>query len=209
MTTDTTSTPIRNRRRAACGAVTVISLLLLGLVWLPLQGDSLSAPLRFAGRLHVMLLHLPIGLLVGVAVLELLARLRRFARLEAACGALLWLAVLSAVPTVVAGALLAADGSYPDDLLLLHRWLGAGTAVLSLWLLVLRPRSGAGCGLARSFAYLSLLLVNVAALVGAGHFGAALTHGSTYLTRYAPWLFVEEPVTAEPVATEPRAGAGG
>ena len=173
-----------------------LSLALLTLAWLPLQGAAFEAPIRFVGRLHLLLLHLPIGMLVGVAVLELLVRWRPSMGWDAACRALLWLTALSAAISSAAGVLLATEGGYPDDLMWLHRWLGAATAISLLWLLVLRPRVGSGNGWGRHTAYLSLLSASLVGMVAAGHYGASLTHGPDFLAKYAPWS-VAAPVQDE------------
>ena len=56
----------------------------------------------FLGRFHVLVLHLPIGMIVALFVLEYLSRRERFRYLEAA-SPYLWIATaVSAVITVAA-----------------------------------------------------------------------------------------------------------
>jgi len=133
----------------------------------------------FLGRFHPLLVHLPIGMLVALAFLELTARLPRFKNANASAGFILALVTPMAVISAACGWLLSLGGGYEENLLALHKWLGIGTA--------------AGCVVAAIFfqrgkmpAYRVSLFVTVALLLAAGHLGGALTHGSDYLTRYAP-----------------------
>ena len=133
----------------------------------------------FIGRFHVLLVHLPIGLIVLVAFLELLACSPRFKHASSAVGPVLALAVPATIASAICGWLLAQAGEYEPHLLRLHKWMGIAVAVactltaLAYWLNV---KNLYRLGLVASFV----------ALVGAGHLGGSLTHGKDYLTRYAP-----------------------
>jgi uncharacterized membrane protein/YHS domain-containing protein len=133
----------------------------------------------FIGRLHPLLVHLPIGLIVLLAALELMSRSRRFRNANSNAGFILTLAVPLALFTVVCGWLLSLGGGYQQHLLQWHKWLGIGTAAacclaaLCYWLNLKRLYQGC-------------LFATVAALAVASHFGGSLTHGSDYLVRYAP-----------------------
>lgn len=133
----------------------------------------------FLGRFHPLLVHLPIGFLVLLVTLESLARIPRFRGANACAGYVLALLVPSAVLTAACGWLLAQSGDYSRDLLRVHRWLGVATALLCSLVAVLRwrrwPRT-----------YAVTLYVSVVVLAVTSHFGGSLTHGSDYLTRYAP-----------------------
>ena len=133
----------------------------------------------FFGRLHVLLVHLPIGLIFLLGMLELLALSTRFRAANANAGVILAIAVPVAIFSVVCGLLLSSGGGYEASLLQWHKWTGIGTA--------------SACILA-SLAYLFdlkrlyriCLFLAVAVLTVASHFGGSLTHGSDYLVRYAP-----------------------
>lgn len=127
-----------------------------------------------------MLVHLPIGMLVVLAFLEAAAWLPRFRNANASAGFILALATPMAVAAAVCGWLLSLGGGYEANLLAWHKWLGVSTAT--------------GCVVSAVFfqrrklnAYRGCLFVTVALLMAAGHLGGSLTHGSDYLTRYAPW----------------------
>ncbi|MGJ8639074.1 MAG: DUF1592 domain-containing protein [Opitutaceae bacterium] len=163
---------------------TFLSLVLLAVWLIPSFWSAENTLLLFFGRFHPLVLHLPIGTLLVLFLMETVGWLRPKLNLGAACQILLWIAALSAVPSVIAGALLALSGGYNETILERHQLLGWGTAFMSVWLLALRPwlldkdRS--------LWIYRALLLVAVAALSLAGHYGGSLTHGSDYLTKYMP-----------------------
>src|SRR5262249_10921063 len=83
------------------------------------------------GRVHPLLLHLPIGVMIGLAAIELYSMAkradvpRRFTALLAALGA------LSAIASAGSGWLLAREGDYAELVLQYHRWLGVGVAACS------------------------------------------------------------------------------
>ncbi len=136
----------------------------------------------FFGRFHVLLVHLPIGMLAALAVLELAAFLPRFKNANASAGFLIALTAPLAVITALCGWFLSLTGGYDETLLAWHKWLGIVTA--------------AGCALTailywrKKFnLYRTVLFVTTLVLLVAGHLGGSLTHGSDYLTRYAPKWF--------------------
>ncbi|MCU0771494.1 MAG: hypothetical protein MUE94_06965 [Verrucomicrobia bacterium] len=136
----------------------------------------------FAGRLHLVLLHLPIGFLVLLGALELLGLHPRWRQAAAANRFILWCIAPVAVLTAACGWLLAESSGYEERLLLLHRWTGVSVAVASCLLLWLYERGWISL-------YRGWLVAVVGLTLVAGHFGASLTHGSNYLRRYAPfWL---------------------
>ena len=118
-------------------------------------------------------------MLVALAALELAAFLPRFKSAAASAGFILALAVPLAVVTAICGWLLSLGGGYDSQLLAWHKWLGTATA--------------AGCVVAGVFfsrgkipAYRITLFATAGVLMAAGHLGGSLTHGSDYLTQYAP-----------------------
>jgi uncharacterized membrane protein len=135
--------------------------------------------LLFFGRLHPLLVHLPIGLIVLLAGLELLARYPRFKHANTSAGFILALAVPLAIGTALCGWLLSLGGGYEARLVQWHKWTGfltAAACAVTACLYRLPNKSG----------YRLCLGLNVLVLVLASHFGGSLTHGSDYLTRYAP-----------------------
>lgn len=162
----------------------LVTGLLVALSYIPLNRDGSDALLLFFGRFHPLILHLPIGALFALFVMELIQWIRPKHQLGKACEILLWVSLLSAVPTVLAGLLLASGGDYEEELLGRHQWLGMATTALCAWLLVLRYWAGDKPKF--FWMYRPLLFINVILLTLAGHYGGSLTHGANYLTRYMP-----------------------
>ncbi len=158
------------------------------------MSDTPSDLTLFVGRFHPLLVHLPIGFIVLLAVLELLALRPRWRHLAAASQTIAGLAVLASVFSAGCGWLLSRAGGYDETLLQRHMWTGFGVAAVMLVTWLLRRQE-------RLAAYRLFLAGALGVLVIASHLGGSLTHGSDYLTRHAP----------EPLATwlgrEPRPAA--
>ena len=146
-------------------------------------GENLQLPtwLQVVGRLHPLLLHFPIVLLLlGASLLWIRDenRMRYFT----------WLLLIGANlagATVVAGLFLATE-DYSGDAISWHKWTAISSQGVAVALYFLRDRA---ITILRSLS-LSLALL----LVLAGHFGAALTHGEDFLL--APLqLTSEEPLS--------------
>ncbi|WP_019991173.1 chitobiase/beta-hexosaminidase C-terminal domain-containing protein [Rudanella lutea] len=165
------------RRFQAVTANVLLALNLL-LLFLLIFQEKVVLPgwLQPVGRMHPMLLHLPIGLLVLVAVLwvfrrafagEGVAQLFRF---------LLIITALSASVAALMGFFLSREGGYTDNLLNWHKYTGVGMSLLAYALVVLNERSESNSRLFSPVLGLSTLCLFVT-----GHFGASLTHGEDYL----------------------------
>jgi len=161
------------------------SLFLFGLLWVPLDGKMDNTFVFFLGRFHPLILHLPIGTLVVLFLMEISNTLFPKLNLETACKMLLWFSVITILPTTLLGFLLGSSGSYDDELLNTHKWLGWFTALVCIWLVVIRgiKRTDA-IGVSRF--YKLFLSINVILLSLAGHYGSYLTHGEDFLIKYMP-----------------------
>ncbi|MGX5816778.1 c-type cytochrome domain-containing protein [Chitinophaga lutea] len=127
---------------------------------------------QVAGRMHPLLLHFPIVLLLMAVLLDLTmlrnAKLRQFQPLVTG----MWLAgALAAAITAIAGLLLAKEEGYEN--IGLHKW--SGLAIVWVASLSYRLRY------ARQLLFWTGNLAMLAALVIAGHAGANLTHGEDFL----------------------------
>ena len=147
--------------------------------------QEVSDIVLFFGRFHPLILHLPIGFLAIAFLLEILSRFDRFKSYQPAVEPILLLGAGSAVIAAGLGYLLAQGGGYNDDLLALHQWLGIGVAVASLLSFVMLRQARSGKAV-MDRAYVGVFSVTVLVLMGAGHYGGSLTHGSDYLTQYMP-----------------------
>ena len=158
--------------------------MLIALLVAPLNTQGDNTLLLFLGRFHPLVLHVPIGALIALFVVEFVQCIRAKLNLDKACEILLWVCVLSSIPAVLAGYLLASSGGYSESLLDRHMRLGWATAFLCTWLLALRYWAKTKPKFL--WTYRALLCVNMILLSLAGHYGGSLTHGSDYLTKYMP-----------------------
>lgn len=137
----------------------------------------------FLGRFHVLALHIPIGIIVAIVILEWLARREQYRHLEAASPFLWIAAAVSALLTVALGYMHWAEGNFGSASGVQHRTFGTALALLITGVAVLRASRFAPKYTPVYFpaALLMFLLVSIT-----GHYGGNLTHGSTYLVEYAP-----------------------
>ncbi len=140
----------------------------------------------FFGRFHPTFLHLPIGMLLIAFVMEIFSQFKSFQHLRYAVNFVLFFGAITSIITALMGYFLAEEGGYDDNLLLLHKWLGIGTALMAILLFLLRWAFRNNSNLTFSKTYLSLWVILLFTLTLAGHYGGSLTHGEAYLTEYMP-----------------------
>lgn len=134
--------------------------------------------LYFLGRFHVLLLHLPIGILLLAVIMEVASRTAaRFQHLAPALNVTWGVGAASAVATAVLGYLHASEGGFDGAAVDAHRIAGTSLAMLAVVVYALRAHAAALY--AKAWAACSVAIV--AALVVTGHFGGNLTHGADYL----------------------------
>lgn len=202
----------------------VLGLLLVPPMSQPFEGKA-SDSMLLIGRFHPVFVHLPVGALAVVALLELLC-LRRSMEEKFGDAALLTLFIGSAgaVMAVMAGIMLSREGGYEGGNFTLHQGIGVAASagvLLSLVLRIQAMRSGRS-GIRDTY---RVVFFGSMAFLGLGaHFGGNIVHGSKYLTEYAPpavagpvrsmekWLIglVEKPETEpkpEPAPVLPTAPA--
>lgn len=137
----------------------------------------------FIGRFHVLLLHLPIGIIVALFALEWLSRKEQYRHLAPAAPFLWGAMAVTSIITVVMGYMHFAEGAFTGPSGSLHRLYGTIVAVLATVVAVLRFGKF-GANNKGVFMPASLVLLVLIAITG--HYGGNLTHGSTYLVEYAP-----------------------
>jgi uncharacterized membrane protein len=133
----------------------------------------------FLGRFHPVLVHLPIGGLVLLGVLELLAKFSRFKDAAQSNRLILGLTAAASVAAALLGWMLSQAGGYDPQLLQWHKWTGFAVAATCTLTFLLN-------WLDRYPAYRLSLLATLAVLVVASHLGASITHGRDFLTEFAP-----------------------
>src|SRR6266436_7555069 len=95
----------------------------------------------FVGRFHVLIVHLPLGMLTLAVALEILIRFRRFKFLEGGV-APAWIAgAISALAAVALGLMPATEDSFEDmPAVEAHQWAGMTLAAVACLAAVLRTR---------------------------------------------------------------------
>lgn len=126
------------------------------------------------GRLHPLLVHLPIGILILAALFYFLSKRKRFYVLQPAISVSLLVGFLVALLSVISGYGLSLQGDYPDTAVAKHQWAGIVTVLLTgtTWYLHNKKHQLETGG------WVAMLL----GLVITGHWGGSLTHGEGYLS---------------------------
>jgi uncharacterized membrane protein/mono/diheme cytochrome c family protein len=159
-------------------------------------------PFRFTGRLHPIVVHFPIALVVLAAAVEFVRAARRERGLSPATPLLLVVAAASGVVAAVSGWLIAAYEREGDDSseLFGHRWLGTIAAVLLVglaWKVSRAASRGSGAAVS-GLAPMRIQTLAVAGLVGfAAHLGGEMIYGEGYLLKGLGRRVTPEPAVAE------------
>jgi len=136
----------------------------------------------FLGRLHPMIVHLPIGFLLLAVVFELLSYVPKFRYLKTAVSITLLFGFIASTAACLLGYLLSLSGDYNYQNLTLHKYTGIAVAIVSGLLLLLTTKK-IGSKMAVPGKLLSVLFVGLLFLMTyTGHQGGNLTHGSDYLS---------------------------
>jgi uncharacterized membrane protein len=150
--------------------------------------------ISFLGRLHPLILHLPIGLFTAVLLLEIQSWFMRESspRSSHPCLKLLYVAAaLSACATAATGYLLSRDEAYAGTVLDSHfRFALLFTIAAAMTtLLAVLPGTGKARGAGRAIPRFLMLLLSLGLMTMTSHRGAVITHGSAFLSEHAPaWL---------------------
>ncbi|MEX1023868.1 MAG: DUF2231 domain-containing protein [Planctomycetota bacterium] len=155
------------------------------------------------GRLHMALIHFPIGLLAAAGLVQLFAP-NREPRPGNSILVCLGLGTASALVAVWTGWIHQEAEPVRTALsqtVWLHRWIGVLVAVMSLFafLLALWARSSGGATVRRI--YQLCLAVAVGAVLVNGHLGGSLVHGEGYLWR----PLQQDPAPDDPAPEQPAA----
>lgn len=141
---------------------------------------------EFLGRLHPLMVHFPVALLVVGLFLEGLTLGGRRPGLREGIRWIVLLGSISAVASAILGFILYRVDDYQGSLVDNHLILGIVTAVMSVltvWQLLRQQQHG----YQHLLYYRGLLFLTVGSLTVAGHLGANLTHGENFLSSTLPW----------------------
>ena len=140
--------------------------------------NSLPAPVLFAGRLHPLMLHLPITLILLLLPFSLFAANRKDQKNIATIFQLMLHAVaLISTLTAITGFFLAAGGAYEADSLVIHKWLGVFVALMCHALIYLNKILSK-----RPMAWNMCLGITILMAVSGSHYGGTLTHGESFFS---------------------------
>ncbi len=183
------SQPIRVKKPWGITLLGVIAI--AGLVAMPLlvgapDPEKMPDLVRFFGRFHPVLLHLPIGVFALILMQELgyifgknSTEPRQTSQFPMLFGA------GSAIIAVLAGFLLYQGEDYGESAVISrHLWGGIAFACAAVLTLIVKSWTIARAG--NPAFYRTLLFGSVGIMGFASHDGATITHGEGYLTQYAP-----------------------
>jgi uncharacterized membrane protein/mono/diheme cytochrome c family protein len=132
---------------------------------------------EFFGHFHVVLVHLPIGILLLACIFQWLEKNPRFSSLHTAAGIAFFIGMICAILAAVTGYMLSLNGDYDEQLVSKHQWFGISVAIVSVVMYYLH-RKFSPVRLQLSVSALLFMLIIIT-----GHLGGSLTHGSDYLTK--------------------------
>ena len=140
--------------------------------------SALPETVLFAGKLHPVMLHLPISLILLLLPFSLFAANRKNQENIASIFQLmLHVVALISTFTAIAGFFLAAGGAYDADSLVIHKWLGVSIALLSHALIYLNKVLHT-----KPMAWNTVLILTIGVSVAGSHFGGTLTHGEGFFS---------------------------
>jgi uncharacterized membrane protein len=142
---------------------------------------------QFFGRLHPLIVHFPIALLIFAGALELVTIRKYNSKFRPGIQILVLIGAVSAVIAAMFGWLLANSDGVQGELLDLHQQVGIATAVLSLFVLFFLYKVSKNPLPNQIKLFRTSLLIACLGVSVTGHFGASLTHGEEFLTDMLPW----------------------
>ncbi len=128
------------------------------------------------GRLHPLMVHFPVSLLVLAWVLNFFSRAKETVKILAIIGS------FTAIASIILGLLLAWQEGMEGDTLDWHRYSGLGLGAICLALLYLVYYKKTESKLFKLALTAALILTIIT-----GHLGASVTHGETYLSELLPY----------------------
>lgn len=177
MRTTTSNTP---KAKTSTGSI-VLTIVLLSLPFLD-AGSLSSTYSTIIGRLHPLIVHFPIVLILSTVLMEWF-----FGSLRGPIGVTIlktthrWSMYTAALSTFC-GYLLFSTGDYSGSNIQYHLWGGVIVTILMIWSLVFKYRYEKTHRWRWRQLYRTFLFIAGAMVIYTGHLGGMLTHGNTYLT---------------------------
>ena len=137
--------------------------------------DYILEILKYIGKFHPLVLHLPIGSLLMTFLLLLVSKYQKVG-LEKSIRIGVDFSFAGALLASVMGYLLSLDEAYDFNAIKFHFWAGIFTLILSFSLCLLHRMKG------RESLFFGSYVLTLMALMYAGHKGGQITHGEDYLS---------------------------
>ena len=147
---------------------------------------SLPPSLQSMGRMHPLLLHLPIGLLVISFILWIGKKSIDAVSFQKIFILVLQVTAFTAALTALMGFFLSREGGYDEGILSKHKILGITTAILSYTLLLIYQSFPE-----KKFVFGTAITLSLAVMIIGSHYGSNLTHGEGFV--WQPMQNEEEP----------------
>ncbi len=175
----------------------VIGLLVFPPIYDEPKGEAAGMVL-FIGRFHPIFLHLPVGALAMLCIMELVCMTRSGEEKFGAAALLtLWVGAAGSVLAVLAGIMLSREGGYEGGNFTLHQTLAlVGTAGVLLSLVIRTYAMGQG-NRELMHAYRAVFFGSFGLMGLGAHFGGNMSHGNKFLTEHAP-----EPMKSQMIGVE-------
>jgi len=131
------------------------------------------------GESHLLLVHLPIGMMLLALVFQRMGRKPRNAVFRTVVPTILLIASGFAVFACITGFILAAEGDYQRASLFLHQWLSVALTALTItaWRFSGRAQGSWQVDVWRNFITVAIFIL----LLITGYLGSKLSHGDGYI----------------------------
>ena len=133
--------------------------------------------IELIGKLHPVLVHLPIGIFLIAIALEFIGRTKRFSHLQMSIDFILIIGTITGIFSLITGYLLSLDGSNDSDSVNLHKWVAIASVVMFAGYYLFRKHVIHKKTIQTVVLILLLIMITLT-----GHLGGSLTHGEGYLT---------------------------
>lgn len=131
--------------------------------------------LQILGRLHILILHLPIGILLLTALMEWLNHWKKKVVSRELLSFQYAIGSITALGACVTGYTLSISGDYGEDVVKYHMWSGITATIISM--MVCWASYSQNLRYIRWGALLMLITISVT-----GHLGGTITHGEDFFT---------------------------
>ncbi len=161
---------------------------MIGLMALPVFGlkpvENAPQIVKFLGRFHPVILHMPIGIIFLIGTMEAMAMFRIY-RPKLNMKIPMLFGALSAIIAVILGFMLYQGDAFEGKLAERHFWGGTIVAVLAVAAFLAKYFVDAQTNKG-NIIYQLLVFATCGVMMFASHDGASMVHGEKYLTEHAP-----------------------